>query len=59
MFYHGFEGYMKNAYPLDELDPIGRCSCNPRNFETKSRKGIFMFLSFNIGEKPSFKSKGT
>ena len=22
MFYHGFDSYMNNAYPLDELDPI-------------------------------------
>ena len=23
MFYHGFNNYMRYAYPLDELDPIG------------------------------------
>lgn len=22
MFYHGYENYMKHAFPLDELDPI-------------------------------------
>ena len=23
MFYHGYNSYMNNAYPYDELDPIG------------------------------------
>ena len=23
MFYHGYNNYMENAFPLDELDPIG------------------------------------
>ena len=23
MFYHGYNNYMNNAYPYDELDPIG------------------------------------
>lgn len=31
MFYHGFDSYMENAFPLDELNPQ-KCSGRTRDY---------------------------
>lgn len=44
MFFHGFNGYMDNAYPADELKPI---SCKPRerpDGENESATGIDLVM---------------
>lgn len=37
MFYHGYDNYMENAFPLDELDPIG---CKGRGPDTEKPENI-------------------
>lgn len=39
MFFHGFDGYMKHAFPQDELNPLA-CTGRSRNDKDEDNWGI-------------------